>query len=57
MNNQDLQLLIKDYFKLKMQNSAGQLKQNHLLKKMRRDIARHKTSIRQAELSASGGSK
>ena len=57
MNNQALQLLIKEYFKLKMQNGAGQLRQNHLLRKLRKDIARHKTMIRQAELLALGSSK
>lgn len=57
MNNEALQLLIKEYFKLKMQNAAGQLKQTHLLRKLRRDIARHKTSIRQGELLGLGDSK
>lgn len=50
MNNQALQLLIKDYFKLKLKHGVDPLKQNHLLKKLRKEIARHKTSIRQAEL-------
>ncbi|RMH46610.1 MAG: 50S ribosomal protein L29 [Gammaproteobacteria bacterium] len=35
--------LLREQFKLRMQHSTGQLSQTHLLKKMRRDIARVKT--------------
>lgn len=50
MKNQALELLIKEQFKLKMQSGVGQLPKHHLLRKVRKDIARQKTLIRQAEL-------
>jgi large subunit ribosomal protein L29 len=40
-----LQTLYKDQFNYRMQNSAGQLGQIHLVKAVRKDIARVKTII------------
>lgn len=40
-----LQILYKDQFNYRMQNSAGQLGQVHLIKSVRKDIARVKTII------------
>jgi large subunit ribosomal protein L29 len=40
-----LQELYKDQFNNRMQNSAGQLGQVHLVKEVRKDIARIKTII------------
>jgi len=40
-----LQSLHKDQFNYRMQNSAGQLGQVHLIKSVRKDIARVKTII------------
>jgi large subunit ribosomal protein L29 len=40
-----LQELYKDQFNNRMQNSMGQLGQNHLVKEVRKDIARIKTII------------
>ena len=40
-----LQTLYKDQFNYRMQNSAGQLGQVHLIKAVRKDIARVKTII------------
>jgi len=40
-----LQILYKDQFNYRMQNSAGQLGQVHLIKLVRKDIARVKTII------------
>lgn len=37
--------LREEQFKLRMQNSTGQLGQSHLLKETRRDIARVKTLL------------
>ncbi len=39
--------LVKENFKLKMQHGSGQLNQHHLLKQVRRDIARVKTIMHQ----------
>lgn len=44
LNNQLLGLL-REQFNLRMQNSTGQLGQPHLLKTVRRDIARVKTVL------------
>ncbi|NVK10527.1 MAG: 50S ribosomal protein L29 [Gammaproteobacteria bacterium] len=38
---------LEEQFKLRMQYSTGQLTQTHLLKQVRRDIARIKTSLTQ----------
>ncbi|WP_158366441.1 50S ribosomal protein L29 [Candidatus Williamhamiltonella defendens] len=37
--------LLREQFNLRMQAAASQLKQTHLFKKMRRDIARIKTLL------------
>lgn len=50
MKNEALDELLKEQVKLKMQSGVGQLSQHHLLRKVRKDIARHKTFARQAEL-------
>lgn len=57
MKNEALAELLKEQVKLKMQSGVGQLAQHHLLRKVRKDIARHKTLARQAELRELGASK
>lgn len=42
-----LEELLSDQFKLRMQKSTGQLGQSHLVKQTRRDIARVKTVLAQ----------
>ncbi len=42
---QQLQELYKDQFNYRMQNSTGQLGQVHLVKEVRKDIARVKTIL------------
>ncbi|KFF50250.1 MULTISPECIES: 50S ribosomal protein L29 [Salinicola] len=39
--------LLKEQFNLRMQKATGQLSQTHLLKQVRRDIARVKTVLNQ----------
>lgn len=43
----ELKDLLADQFKYRMQKATGQLGQTHLLKEVRRDIARVKTIINQ----------
>ncbi len=45
--NQELLSQLEEQFKLRMQKSTGQLNQTHLMKQLRRDIARIKTVLRQ----------
>ena len=45
--NTELLELLREQFNLRMQASTGQLAQSHLLRKVRRDIARVKTVINQ----------
>ncbi len=45
--NTELLELLREQFNLRMQASTGQLAQTHLLRKVRRDIARVKTVINQ----------
>ena len=45
--NTQLQSLLEDQFKLRMQKATGQLAQTHLLKQTRRDIARVKTVLKE----------
>ena len=45
--NAELKDLLADQFKYRMQKATGQLGQTHLLKEVRRDIARVKTIINQ----------
>lgn len=47
----DLLSLLKDQFAHRMQRSTGQLTQPHLLKEVRRDIARVKTVLREKKVS------
>ncbi|WP_396587859.1 50S ribosomal protein L29 [Bermanella sp. R86510] len=47
--NSELKDLFADQFKYRMQKATGQLGQSHLLKEVRRDIARVKTIINQKE--------
>jgi large subunit ribosomal protein L29 len=43
--NEELLNLLREQFNLRMQLSTGQLAQTHLLKNVRRDIARVKTIL------------
>ena len=43
--NLDLNELLKEQFNLRFQNSVGKLKQTHLIRLSRRNIARVKTAI------------
>jgi large subunit ribosomal protein L29 len=43
--NKQLLELLREQFNLRMQNSTGQLGQTHLLKTVRRDIARVKSVL------------
>ncbi len=45
--NEELLSQLDAQFKLRMQQSTGQVNQTHLLKQTRRDIARIKTVLRQ----------
>ena len=45
--NQQLLSLREEQFKLRMAKATGQLGQTHLLKQMKRDIARVKTILQQ----------
>ena len=42
---QELLVLLKEQFNLRIQKAASQLTQTHLLKQVRRDIARLKTIL------------
>ena len=46
----DLLALMKDQFAYRMQRSTGQLNQPHLLKQVRRDIARIRTVLREKQV-------
>lgn len=46
LNNTLLELL-RDQFKYRMQKATGQLTQTHLLKQVRKDVARVKTVLTQ----------
>ena len=45
--NTELLSLLRDQFNLRMQKANGQLGQSHLLKQVKRDIARVKTILNQ----------
>lgn len=47
----ELVSLMKDQFTYRMQQSTGQLSQTHLLKEVRREIARVQTVIREKKVS------
>lgn len=42
--------LLKDQFNLRMQKATGQLTQSHLLRQVRRDIARVKTVLNEKQV-------
>jgi len=48
--NEKLTELLKSQFDMRMAKGNGQLTKNHVLKEVRRDIARVKTLIKQNEL-------
>lgn len=50
---QEIDNLAKEQFNYRMQKSTGQLGQTHLLKQLRRDIARIKTVLHAKQQSAS----
>lgn len=54
---EQLQELYKDQFNYRMQNSAGQLGQVHLVKEVRKDIARVKTILSEKENSGTEQAK
>ena len=43
--NEELLSLLRDQFNYRMQKATGQLNQSHLLKQVKRDIARVKTVL------------
>ncbi|EAZ9755561.1 50S ribosomal protein L29 [Salmonella enterica subsp. enterica serovar Typhimurium] len=43
--NTELLNLLREQFNLRMQAASGQLQQSHLLKQVRRDVARVKTLL------------
>ena len=43
--NTELLNLLREQFNLRMQDASGQLQQSHLLKQVRRDVARVKTLL------------
>lgn len=43
--NTELLNLLREQFNLRMQTASGQLQQSHLLKQVRRDVARVKTLL------------
>lgn len=45
--NADLLSQLEEQFRLRMQKSTGQLEQTHLMKQVRKNIARIKTVLRQ----------
>lgn len=45
--NAELLNLLREQFNLRMQGASGQLQQTHLLKQVRRDVARVKTLLTQ----------
>ena len=45
--NEELLALLQEQFKLRMQKGTQQLTRNHLLKEVRRNIARVKTILRE----------
>ena len=49
---QEIETLSKDQFECRMQKSTGQLGQSHLLKQIRKDIARVKTVLNEKQQSA-----
>jgi large subunit ribosomal protein L29 len=50
--NSELLGLLREQFNLRMQHASGQLAQTHMLKEVRRNIARVKTVITQKKAGA-----
>ncbi len=46
---QEIVTLVKDQFTYRMQKSTGQLGQSHLLKQVKKDIARTKTVLNEKQ--------
>jgi large subunit ribosomal protein L29 len=46
---QEIDTLVKDQFNLRMQKSTGQLGQTHLLRQIKKDIARVKTVLNEKQ--------
>ena len=46
---QEIENLLKEQFDYRMQHSTGQLGQSHLLKRVKKDIARAKTVLNEKE--------
>jgi large subunit ribosomal protein L29 len=46
---QEIVTLVKDQFNYRMQKSTGQLGQSHLLKQVKKDIARIKTVLNEKQ--------
>lgn len=46
---QEIETLVKDQFNYRMQKSTGQLGQSHLLKQVKKDIARTKTVLNEKQ--------
>lgn len=53
---QELGELLKEQFNLRMQKGMGQLPNTHQLRRVRRDIARVRTILREKELAAAPAS-
>lgn len=49
----ELESLLREHFNLRMQIRTGQLTRHHLIKEVKRNIARVKTMLRQKELMGS----
>jgi len=49
---QEVENLVKEQFNYRMQQSTGQLGQSHLLKQMKKDIARVKTVLNEKRSAA-----
>jgi large subunit ribosomal protein L29 len=47
---QELIALLKNQFSIRMQKVSGQFKKHHLIKEIRRNVARVKTLLREREL-------
>ena len=46
---QEIESLLKEHFNYRMQHSTGQLGQSHLLKRVKKEIARAKTVLNEKE--------
>jgi large subunit ribosomal protein L29 len=48
----ELTVLLKQQFKMRMQRGSGQSIKTHLIKEVRRDVARIKTILKEVEMKA-----